>query len=322
MYTYMEHLKPDSGKVRILKQLEHSLGKPVLTALSDPKTVEVMLNPDGTLWHEVLGKQMVEIGRMEPSQAESVINIIAAYYGRVIEKDYPFIEAELPTDGSRFSGQLPPLVLSPTFSIRKHASEVFPISAYVENGIMTQTQADALIASIKKRDNIIVVGGTTSGKTTLTNAILLEKQRLYPEERFVIIEDTAEIQSNAKNFVQYHTTAMVDMTRLVRIALRMNIKSIIVGEVRGGEALDVLDAWNTGHDGGVCTIHANSSFAGLTRLRSLVTRNKSAPKEIEPLIGEAIQLIVFIARTTEGRKVKEILRVSGYENGAYLTEKL
>ena len=141
-----------------------------------------------------------------------------------------------------------------------------------------------------------MIGGTGSGKTTLVNAIINEMVICDPMERVFIIEDTGEIQCAAENFVQYHTSLEVPMTALLKATLRMRPDRILVGEVRGAEALDLLDAWNTGHEGGAATLHANNAAAGLARLRSLITRNESAPAEIEPLIGEVVHVVVHIAR--------------------------
>ena len=143
----------------------------------------------------------------------------------------------------------------------------------------------------------------------MVNAIIHEMVLGYPNERICIIEDTGEIQCTAKNYVQYHTTLDVTMTMLLRTILRMRPDRILVGEVRGPEALDMLDAWNTGHEGGAATLHANNEISALHRLKSLITRNDSAPSEIEPLIGEAVHMIVHIAKTDKGRLVQGIVQI-------------
>jgi type IV secretion system protein VirB11 len=141
-------------------------------------------------------------------------------------------------------------------------------------------------------------------------------------ERVFIIEDTGEIQCAAENFVQYHTSLEVTMTMLLKTTLRMRPDRILVGEVRGPEALDLLMAWNTGHEGGAATLHANNARSGLDRLAMLISMHPESPRPIEPLIGEAVHVIVHIARTPEGRCVQEILEVAGYADGAYLTRVL
>jgi type IV secretion system protein VirB11 len=312
----------DSVMERAKRKLSRDMGKELLAALHDPLTVEVMLNADGRLWQERHGEPMKCIGALRAAMAQSIIETIAGYHGKVVTKESPILEGELPLDGSRFAGQLPPVVPSPTFAIRKKASKVFPLSEYVEKGIMTERQKAALVQSVIDHKNILVIGGTGSGKTTLVNAIIHEMVEQNPTERPFIIEDTGEIQCTAENHVQYHTSIDVTMTMLLKTTLRMRPDRILVGEVRGEEALDLLDAWNTGHPGGVATLHANSAQEGLTRLRSLISRNKSAPADIEPLIGEAVHVVVHIERTKNGRRVQEIIEVSGYSNGAYQTSTL
>jgi type IV secretion system protein TrbB len=204
--------------------------------------------------------------------------------------------------------------------IRKRAIAIFTLDQYVDSGIMSTVQFEALKRAVGAHLNILVSGGTGSGKTTLMNAIINEMVRHDSAERFVIIEDTGEIQCAAKNFIQYHTSFDVSMTALLKATLRMRPDRILIGEVRGPEALDLLDAWNTGHEGGAATLHANNPHAALTRLKSLISRNDAAPSDIEPLIGEAVHFVVHIARVPDGRRVQEIIEISGYEDGRYLTK--
>jgi len=315
--------KPDlTVKERAKKKLARDMGSLLMGALYNPKTVEIMLNEDGKIWHEQLGQPMQHIGDIGSSQAESIIKTVAGFHSKEIKTSSPLIEGEFPLDGSRFAGQLPPVVLSPTFAIRKKAVSVFTLEQYVESGIMTEQHLAVLKTAIASHRNILVIGGTGSGKTTLVNAIINEMVVIDPTERIFIIEDTGEIQCSAPNYVQYHTTLNVSMTQLLKTTLRMRPDRILVGEVRGGEALDLLDAWNTGHEGGVATLHANDTKSGLTRLKSLITRNAAAPRDIEPLIGEAVHLIVHISRVADGRRVQSILKVSGFQNGNYVTENL
>lgn len=311
-----------SVKDRAKEKLKRDLGELIEGALNDPKTVEIMLNSDGRLWQERLGETMRCIGSITEARAESIIKTVAGFHGKEVTRYKPLLEGELPLDGSRFAGQLPPVVSSPTFAIRKKALSVFSLNQYVESGIMTEAQCEVIEQAVVAHRNILVIGGTGSGKTTLVNAIINEMVIHAPEERIFIIEDTGEIQCAAKNCVQYHTTLDVNMTQLLKTTLRMRPDRILVGEVRGSEALDLLDAWNTGHEGGAATLHANNCLAGLHRLKSLITRNPSAPTEIEPLIGETVHCVVHIARTPQGRRVEEIISVKGYENGHYNIEKL
>jgi P-type conjugative transfer ATPase TrbB len=304
---------------RAQKKLERDMGPLLLEALYDSKTVEVLLNADGRLWQERLGEPMRCFGTLRPAQGEAIIRTVASWLGKTVTATMPIVEGELPLDGSRFAGQLPPIVTAPTFAIRKKAVAVFTLEHYLANDIMSPRHYDAIKAAVRNHRNILVSGGTGSGKTTLVNAIINEMVLCNPIERVCIIEDTGEIQCTAENYVQYHTTLEVPMTALLKVILRMRPDRILVGEVRGAEALDLLDAWNTGHEGGAATLHANNPHAGLTRLKSLISRNEAAPSDIEPLIGEAVHLVVHIARVSDGRRVQEVIEIAGYEDGRYLT---
>ncbi len=308
---------------RTREKLRRDLGPLLEAALNDPRVVEIMLNPDGSLWRERLGEGMEMIGTMKPERADAVIRAVAGYHNKTVTRNSPLLEGELPIGGARFAGQLPPVVDAPTFCIRKKAIAVFTLEQYVERGIMTAAQRDTIRAAVAAHRNILVIGGTGSGKTTLVNAIIQEMVACDPNERVTIIEDTSEIQCAAKNCVSYHTTLHVTMTMLLKTILRMRPDRILVGEVRGAEALDLLDAWNTGHEGGAATLHANNEVSALNRLKSLVTRNEAAPNEIEPLIGEAVHVVVHIARTKDGsRRLQGITEIHGYENGHYITKEI
>ncbi|HCU5860184.1 TPA: P-type conjugative transfer ATPase TrbB [Escherichia coli] len=310
----------DSVDLRAIEKLKRDMGRSLMEALEDPETLEIMLNPDGKLWREKFGQPMFCMGTVPVQRSKTIIQTIAGFHKKIIDSNSPFLECELPIDGSRFAGQLPPLVTGPTFAIRKKASRIFLLDEYVDKGVMTRVQADFICRAIAAHKNILVIGGTGSGKTTLLNAIIAEIVRQFPDERICIIEDTGELQCAALNFVQYHTTINVTMTDILRLILRMRPDRIFVGETRGPEALDMLDAWNTGHEGGAASLHANNTLSALTRLRSLISRNPFAPREIEPVIGEAVNVIVQISKTSEGRRIKEIREIQGYENGEYISQ--
>jgi type IV secretion system protein VirB11 len=277
-----------------------------------------MLNPDGKLWVEQLGGAMTCIGSLPAHRGQAIIETIAGFHRKEVTSKNPLIEGEVPLDGSRFAGQLFPVVGGPTFAIRKKAVSIFTLADYVEKGVMTLAQKEIIVDAVAEHKNILVAGGTSTGKTTLVNAILDQMVIHNPFERFLIIEDTGEIQCSAQNYVQYHTTADISMTSLLKTSLRMRPDRITVGEVRGPEALDLLMAWNTGHPGGAATIHANTSKAALGRLLTLISMHRDSPSPIEPLIGEAVHVIVNIARRPDGsRFIREILEVHGYENGQY-----
>jgi type IV secretion system protein VirB11 len=306
--------------------LRRDFGGVFLVALADPETVEILLNPDGTLWQERLGQKPMQIGSMTRAKAESVLRTIAACVQTTITRDKPTIECELPLDGSRFAGQIPPVVSAPTFALRKRASRVFSLDQYVEAGILTSKEKDSLCRAIEDHRNVLVTGGTGSGKTTFVNALIGEVTTQYPAERLIIIEDTGELQCAAANYVQYHTSPERTMTDLARTSLRMRPDRILVGEVRGPEALDLLMAWNTGHEGGIATLHANDAVAGLTRLVMLVSMNPHAPRFIEPLVGEAVDVLVHIERKAggAGRIVREVLAVEKWDvaRGEYVFQGL
>jgi type IV secretion system protein TrbB len=306
----------DGTSERQLAKLRKDLGEVFLTALADPETVEVILNADGTLWQERLGKPLETIGTMSATCADAAMRTIAAYHHATLTRDDPSIECELPLDGSRFAGQIPPIVTAPVFAVRKRASRVFTLQQYVNAGIMTPEQKGFLCDAIGDHRNLLAIGGTGGGKTTLLNAFIRQLTDQYPSERLVIIEDTAEIQCAAIDYVQYHTSPERTMTQLVRMALRMRPDRILVGEVRGPEALDLLMAWNTGHEGGIASLHANNAAAALNRLSTLVAMHPQAPRGmIESLIGEAVDVIVHIARTDKGRVVREVLEVTDFDRG-------
>lgn len=311
--------EPDTATVkeRAKEKLRRDMGQVIADALADPKTVEIILNADGKLWQERLGEKMAHIGDITASRAEAIVKDVAGYLGKEVTRLTPTIEGEFPIDGSRFAGQMPPVVPAPTFAIRKRAVAIFTLGDYVKAGIMSAKQAELIEEAIRTHRNILVIGGTGSGKTTLVNAIINGMVDTDPSERLVIIEDTGEIQCAADNYVQYHTSPQVSMTALLKTTLRMRPDRILVGEVRGPEALDLLMAWNTGHEGGAATLHANNATAGLSRLALLISMHPDSPRPIEPLIGDAVHLIVHIARTPEGRKIESILEVGGYADGRY-----
>jgi len=304
----------DVQTARLSEKLRRELGPTVLNALSDPDVIEIILNPDGRIWVEShTGGMSQTDASMLPSQAENLIGTVAAALNAVANTQNPIVEGELPLTGSRFEGLLPPIAPSPCFVIRKRASVLYTLDHYVKDEIVTRAQAIALREAIARRRNIVIAGGTGSGKTTLVNALIHEMVNLGHEgERFVIIEDTLELQCAAQNALQLHTTDAADMTRLVRATMRLRPDRIIIGEVRGKEALALLKAWNTGHPGGITTIHANSASAALLRLLSLV---EEAGVPAQPhLIAEAVNLLAFMERTSiVGRRVTELLHVEGFD---------
>jgi type IV secretion system protein VirB11 len=298
---------------RLDELLRRQLGPRILAAITDPNVTEIIVNEDGRVWFESYAEGMHEAGLLlAASQVESLIGTVASSLGSVVNSVNPIVEGELLIGGIRFEGLLPPVVRKPCCVMRKPAQVLFTLDDYVRDEILNDQQAVILREAVNSRRNVVIAGGTGSGKTTLAGAFINEMvERSDPNERYVIIEDTFEIQCRAKNLVQLHTAEAADMTRLVRTTMRLRPDRIIIGEVRGAEALALLKAWNTGHPGGVTTIHANSAKAALTRLSSLV-QEAGVPPQPE-LIAETINLLAFIIRTPAGRRVKELVRVEGFD---------
>jgi type IV secretion system protein VirB11 len=294
---------------RLVSAMRQQLGPVVCACLDDPEVIEIMLNNDGTLWADRLGRGMSQIGTMTAVAAESFISTVASTLRASVTRDAPILECELPIRGARFEAMIAPVAPSPIFAIRLKAVRVFSLNDYVNAGIMTAGQAAAIKAAVAARKNILIAGGTGSGKTTLSNAILLEIAAAFPADRIVVLEDTIELQCPAENVVSLRTSHTVDMQRLLKGTMRLRPDRIVVGEVRGAEALAMLKAWNTGHPGGLCTVHANSATAALKRIEHLVA--ETTPANMRAVIAEAINLIVPIARTATSRVVNPIIQVDG-----------
>lgn len=304
---------------RIEEKLRRELGSTVCALLEDARVIEIMLNPDGSLWVERLGEPMERIGEMSATQAQSLMGTVASTLSTNIHAANPILECELPIDGSRFEALVPPIVSGPTFTIRKKATRVFTLEEYVEHEIMTQAQCEAIQRAVRGRRNVLVVGGTGTGKTTLTNAIIHYMADACPLDRLAIIEDTGELQCTSENVVTMRSVDHVDMTRLLKATMRLRPDRILVGEVRDGAALALLKAWNTGHPGGAATVHANSAPAGLIRMEQLVAEATQAP--MQTLIAEAIDLIVSIEKVPHvGRRIKEVVTVEGHDGHTYVTK--
>lgn len=311
----------EEKRSRLVRKLRGELGPVVTAALDDPAVVEIVLNPDGRLWIERLGESMKAAGEMSGPNAASLLGTVAASLDTEVTRDSPVVEGELILDGSRFEGLLPPVVASPVFAIRKRASSVIPLAEYVAAGVMESWQARAIEAAVAAKWNILVAGGTGTGKTTLVNAVLGVIATRFADERLVVIEDTVEIQCAAPNAVSLSTSGTVGMAELLRATLRLRPDRIVVGEVRGAEALTLLKAWCTGHAGGVGTVHAASGRAALMRLEHLVAESGTAGGA-EALIGEAVDLVVVMERTPGGRRVTELLAIEAYRDGDYVSSPL
>ena len=296
--------------------LRTAMGQDIAAALADPLVIEVMVNPDGALRLDRLGEGRSDTGvRLGVPEVERIIRLVASHVRVEVHAGHPIVSAELPprdegVAGERFEGILPPVALAPCFTIRKPAARIFTLDDYIADRILSPAQAAILRQAIADRLNILIVGGTSSGKTTLANALLAEMASL--DERIILIEDTRELQCAAPDCVALRTRpGIVSLADLVRSTLRLRPDRIIVGEVRGAEALDMLKAWNTGHPGGIATVHANSARAALYRLEQLIQEAVvTVPRR---LIAEAIDVLVFIQGRGMDRHIETIAEVTGLD---------
>jgi type IV secretion system protein VirB11 len=307
------HEDVTDAEIQKLLDIAQRLPAVAFDALFDPLTIELMLNPDGKMWQEKLGGGMTHICFMRESEADEFIRKIAGYLKKTVTRDNPILEGVLPLDDSRFAGQIPPVVPHPTFAIRKRAVRVFTLEDYVRGGVMSPAQCALVCQAVRERRNIVIIGGTGTGKTTLGNAVLHEITVAEPDARQIIIEDTAELNSTARNKVTFQTTSTCTMTDLIKATLRMRPDRVIVGEVRGREAFDLIQVWNTGHPGGLCTLHANDCVSGLRRLKSLISQHPFAPRDIEPDIALAVNVMVNIVKSGTERRIREIVAVREYD---------
>ncbi|HIX40210.1 MAG TPA: P-type conjugative transfer ATPase TrbB [Candidatus Desulfovibrio intestinigallinarum] len=305
---------------RLLDSLKFNCGPLMMKHLEDPNVVEIMLNPDGRLWIERYGEAMECVGDLPVAQGKAILSLVANALGCTVDERRPIVEGVFPLDGSRFEGVFPPIVgPGASFSLRKKAARIIPLSDYVESGVMRPEVIPILREAIVGRKNIVVVGGTSSGKTTFVNAVIRELDELCPDDRLLILEDTRELQSSAPNVVFFQTTEKVGMRELAATCMRYRPTRILVGEVRDGAALELLKLWNTGHPGGIGTFHADSAEEALPRLEELVEEAGVGCKSA--LIGRAVDLVVFMTRTSDNtRRLQSIVRVHGYANGRYETE--
>jgi type IV secretion system protein VirB11 len=291
------------------RMLQTALGPAISTLLRDPAVIEVMLNPDGRIWVDRLSQGLADTGQtLSPADGERIVRLVAHHVGAEVHARSPRVSAELPGTGERFEGLLPPVVTAPAFAIRKPAVAIFSLDDYIAAGIMTALQAAALRLGVASRANILVAGGTSTGKTTLTNALLAEVART--QDRVVLIEDTRELQCAAPNLVALRTVdGVATLSDLVRSSLRLRPDRIPVGEVRGAEALDLLKAWGTGHPGGIGTIHAGSGIGALRRLEQLI--QEAVVTVPRALIAETIDLVAVLSGRGSARRLTELARGDG-----------
>ena len=299
---------------RLLDNLRFACGPLMVDALEDEGIIEIMLNPDSSLWIERYGQDHEKIGEISRKDAESIMFLVASALKLTVNERNPIVEGEFPLDGSRFEGTFPPIVgPGPSFSLRKKASRVFTLDEYRLAGSVTPEVVRIIEDAVSRRLNIVVVGGTSSGKTTFVNAVIDAVFRLTPSHRLIILEDTAELESKSPNTVFMRTSVLaeVDMRKLAKVSMRYAPKRILVGEVRDAAALEMLKLWNTGHPGGISTFHADSAEEALPRLEELVEEAGLGPKQ--KLIGRAGGLGVYMEKTPDNRRrISSIVRVNGF----------
>lgn len=297
------------ASLRGARMLRTALGPAIAGFLEDPTVVEVMLNPDGRLWIDRLSEGLFDTGeRLSAADGERIVRLVAHHVGAEVHAGAPRVSAELPETGERFEGLLPPVVAAPAFAIRKPAVAVFTLQDYVASAIMSADQAEVLRRAVADRRNILVAGGTSTGKTTLTNALLAEVSKT--SDRVVLIEDTRELQCAAPNLVAMRTKdGVATLSELVRSSLRLRPDRIPIGEVRGSEALDLLKAWGTGHPGGIGTIHAGTALGALRRLEQLI--QEAVVTVPRALIAETIDLVAVLSGRGSNRRLAELARIEG-----------
>ena len=285
----------------------------ILPILRDETVFEVYVNPDGKVWQDSFkGREFTGV-TLTPAQVKQIILNVAALTDQLVTEEKPAIDADLPAnnffDKCRFEGNLPGIVSAPTINIRKHPKKIFTLDDYVTQGILTKHQQEILLKAIREKKNIIAAGGTKSGKTTFLNALLAEISKC--DDRVILIEDTPELQCKAVDCVSMRTMRSFSMSDCLRCVLRMTPDRIVVGEVRGGEALALLDAWSTGHGGGCSTVHSNSARDTLLRLENMTARVSQNPQQ--STIGQAVNLSVYLKYAGGHRRCEDILEVHGYD---------
>lgn len=295
--------------------LKISLGKDLMEYFDDDDVTEILVNSDGKVWIDTFSKGMLDTGKvMDDQDSLNIGYLVANSVGSELNTKKPILSAVLPETGYRFQMEIPPIVKHPSFNIRKKAIKVFSLSDYVTSDIMTQKQYNVICEAVKERRNVLIVGGTSSGKTTLTNAVLKEIAKY--KQRVVILEDTEELQCETPNKVNSLTSDYVTMRDLLKSTMRKTPDRIVVGEIRDGwTTLELLKAWNSGHPGGISTIHADDCIGGLEKLEQYSEEVSVNPQN--KLIGKTVDLVIVIAKVGLKRKITEILEITGYKDGNY-----
>ena len=301
---------------RRIDHVRSLLGPEICAYLLDPQVTDIVCNPpraddeECMIWVYAHGRETQICSSMTPGDVERLISAVGGALYQDVTVRTPYVEGELNVDGSRFSGGMPPIAPGPFFAIRKRASMVWTLDWWVEHGCMEEWQKKLLERAMQERQNVIVAGSMGCGKTSLLNGILDSAARLAkPWERFIVLEETMELQFKAaRNVLSLRATPRQSLQFLVHAALRQNGDRIMLGEVRGGEALELLKAWNTGHNGGACTLHCDVTRpdAALDRLEVCIM----AATPMKRLIANAVDLVVCLEKD---RRVGQIVRIQGYD---------
>lgn len=314
-----DNLPKDAFTSLGVKRLKTALGPDLTALLADPKVSEIMLNADGHLYAERQGVLQSDGSSLPSERARALMLTLASCLSLVIDPQCPILSCELPGGLGRFEGLLPPLSRAPAFSIRRRAATPLPLQRLHEDGMLTDAQLEFLRGALIARRTMLICGETGTGKTTLLNALLLEMATLCPLERVITIEDTPELDVTSLNALPLFATAHCSMSTLLRSTLRLRPDRIVLGEIRGPEALDLIDAFSTGHEGGMATLHAGSVPQALRRLTLLVSRHKEAPRQIEPVVAQALDLIVIL-KPRPARHLSSISRVTGFDGRDFTFE--
>lgn len=312
-----------SERERLVNDVQHELFGlgPLEPLLKDPTVSDILVNSHNTIYIERRGKiESTNVRFKDDEHLMRVIERIVSSVGRRIDESSPMVDARL-QDGSRVNAIIPPLSIDgPVLSIRRFGSDPLRMVSLIENQALTKDIADMLQMVVHARLNVLISGGTGAGKTTLLNAL----SAFIPEnERIVTIEDSAELQLQQPHVVRLETRppniegrGEVTQRDLVRNSLRMRPDRIVIGEVRGGEAIDMLQAMNTGHDGSLTTIHANTPRDALARLETMIqmTGMRLSDRAMRQQVASAINLVVQVARLSDGsRRVTSISEITGME---------
>lgn len=302
----------DSSEERRLEVLVDSLGEDFMNTWAKPDVTEINVNDDGKMWVKRHGLNASHFSNLTPSEAMNVISLVADSVKEIVSFENYKLECEFPLDGSRFSALVPPVVRAPSFSLRKHNPRQIPLSDFVAQGVFPQEVHDLIRSAIAQKLNFLVVGGTASGKTTLVNSVINEMALMNPRERVVIAEDTRELKSSFDNTLYLRTTLAAPLSEVVSVILRHSPDRIFVGEVRDHTALNMLMLWNTGHPGGICTIHANSAHETFGRMEDMVRQACGEP--LSRVVGQAVDIVLFLepAQNSAGRVLSQVIRCHGY----------